>query len=137
MGGGPLAVPGLGDQFYQPTVITGVTPDMAISREEVFGPVLAVLTFRTLDEAVALCERRPLRPERGGVERECPYLPRLCPAVQAGTVWTNTWMDGFPEVTFGGMKQSGQGREIGRYGFEEFLEMKSLVMRVGRTRRPG
>ena len=56
--------------------------------------------------------------------------------VQAGTVWTNTWMDGFPEVTFGGVKQSGLGREIGRYGLEEFLEIKSLVMRIGRTRAP-
>jgi betaine-aldehyde dehydrogenase len=55
---------------------------------------------------------------------------------QAGTVWTNTWMDGFPELTFGGMKESGQGREVGSYGLEEFLEVKSLVMRVGRTRAP-
>jgi acyl-CoA reductase-like NAD-dependent aldehyde dehydrogenase len=45
-------------------------------------------------------------------------------------------MDGFPEVTFGGVKQSGQGREIGSYGFDEFLEVKSLVMRIGRTRAP-
>ena len=54
LGGAPLEVPGLGGQFYQPTVVAGVTPDMAIAREEVFGPVLSVLTFRTLDEAVAL-----------------------------------------------------------------------------------
>jgi betaine-aldehyde dehydrogenase len=55
LGGGPLEVPGLGTQFYQPTVVTGVTPDMAIARDEVFGPVLSVLTFRTLEEAIALC----------------------------------------------------------------------------------
>jgi len=54
LGGGPLQVPGLGPQFYQPTVVTGVTPDMAIAREEVFGPVLTILTFRTLDEALKL-----------------------------------------------------------------------------------
>ena len=54
LGGGPLNVPGLGTQFYQPTIIRGVTPDMAIAREEVFGPVLTVLTFRTMDEAIAL-----------------------------------------------------------------------------------
>ena len=64
----------------------------------------------------------PAWPSRGGA--------------QAGTVWTNTWMDGFPEVTFGGVKQSGLGREIGRYGLEEFMEIKSLVMRIGRTRAP-
>ena len=55
---------------------------------------------------------------------------------QAGTIWTNTWMDGFPELTFGGMKQSGQGREIGSYGLEEFLEVKTMVMRIGKTRAP-
>ena len=56
--------------------------------------------------------------------------------VQAGTIWTNTWMDGFPEVTFGGMKQSGSGREIGPYGLKEFLEVKTVAMRIGRTRAP-
>ena len=64
LGGAPLEVPGLGGQFYQPTVVAGVTPDMAIAQEEVFGPVLSVLTFRTLDEAVVARERRVLRPVR-------------------------------------------------------------------------
>lgn len=57
-------------------------------------------------------------------------------AETTGTVWTNTWRDGYPELAFGGFKQSGQGREIGRYGFEEFLEVKSVVMRIGRSRSP-
>jgi acyl-CoA reductase-like NAD-dependent aldehyde dehydrogenase len=56
--------------------------------------------------------------------------------VHAGTVWTNTWMDGFAELPFGGMKQSGQGRELGRYGLEEFLEAKTVQMRIGNTRAP-
>ena len=132
LGGGPLQVPGLGAQFYRPTVVTGVTPDMAIAREEVFGPVLSVLTFRTLEEAVALCNDADYGLSAGvwsGNVHTCLAFAR---AVQAGTVWTNTWMDGFPEVTFGGVKQSGQGREIGRYGLEEFMEVKSVVMRIGR-----
>ena len=54
--------------------------------------------------------------------------------VQAGTIWTKPWMDGFPEMTFGGMKQSGLGREIGSYGLAEFLEVKTVAMRVWRTR---
>ena len=57
-------------------------------------------------------------------------------AARAGTVWTNTWMDGFAELPFGGMKESGQGRELGRYGLDEFLEVKSVQMRIGRTRTP-
>ena len=134
LGGGPLAVPGLGAQFYRPTIVAGVTPDMAIARDEVFGPVLSILTFRTLEEAVSLCNDADYGLSAGVWSENIHTCLAFARAVRAGTVWTNTWMDGFPEVTVGGMKQSGQGREIGRYGLEEFLEIKSLVMRIGRTR---
>jgi acyl-CoA reductase-like NAD-dependent aldehyde dehydrogenase len=136
IGGQVLDVPGLGDQFYQPTVVRGVTPDMAIAREEVFGPVLTVLTFKTFDQAVALANDSTYGLSAGVWSENVHTCLEFCRRAQAGTVWTNTWMDGFPELAFGGMKQSGQGREIGRYGFEEFLEVKSLVMRIGRTRAP-
>ena len=136
IGGSALNVPGLGTQFYQPTVVRGVTPDMAIAREEVFGPVLAVLTFRTLDEAIALTNDATYGLSAGIWCDDVHTCLEFSRRVQAGTVWTNTWMDGFPEVAFGGVKQSGQGREIGSYGFDEFLEVKSLVMRIGRTRAP-
>jgi betaine-aldehyde dehydrogenase len=134
MGGGPLAVQGLPGQFYQPTVITHVTPDMAIAREEVFGPVLTVLTFRTLDQAIALANDASYGLSAGVWSENVHTCLEFSRRVQAGTIWTNTWMDGFPEMTFGGMKQSGLGREIGRFGLEEFLEIKTLAMRVGRTR---
>lgn len=136
IGGGSLTVPGVGAQFYQPTVIRGVTPDMAIAREEVFGPVLSVLTFRTLDEAVALANDSSYGLSAGVWSENVHTCMAFARRAQAGTVWTNTWMDGFPELAFGGMKQSGQGREIGQYGFDEFLEVKSLVMRIGRSRTP-
>lgn len=136
LGGGPLSVPGLGGQFYQPTVVAAVRPDMAIAREEVFGPVLSVLTFRTLDEAVALANDASYGLSAGVWSENVHTCLDFARRVQAGTIWTNTWMDGFPEMTFGGFKQSGQGREIGRYGFEEFLEVKTVAMRVGRTRSP-
>lgn len=136
LGGGALTVPGVGAQFYQPTVIRGVTPDMAIAREEVFGPVLSVLTFRTLDQAIALTNDATYGLSAGVWSENVHTCMAFARRAQAGTVWTNTWMDGFPELAFGGMKQSGQGREIGQYGFDEFLEVKSLVMRIGRTRAP-
>jgi betaine-aldehyde dehydrogenase len=134
LGGGALTVPGLGAQFYQPTVVTGVTPDMAIARDEVFGPVLTVLTFRTLDQALHLVNDADYGLSAGVWSENVHTCLAFARGAQAGTVWTNTWMDGFPEVTFGGVKQSGLGREIGRQGLEEFLETKSLVMRLGRTR---
>jgi acyl-CoA reductase-like NAD-dependent aldehyde dehydrogenase len=136
LGGGPLAVPGLAGQFYQPTVVTGVRPDMAIAREEVFGPVLSVLTFRTLDEAVHLANDASYGLSAGVWSENIHICLDFARRAQAGTIWTNSWMDGFPEMTFGGFKQSGQGREIGRHGFEEFLEVKTVAMRIGRTRAP-
>ena len=136
LGGGPLQGPGLGPQFYQPTVVTGVTPDMAIAREEVFGPVLTILTFRTLDEALKLVNDADYGLSAGVWSENVHTCLAFARGAQAGTVWTNTWMDGFPEVTFGGVKQSGLGREIGRFGLDEFMEIKSLVMRIGRTRAP-
>ena len=134
LGGRPLEVPGLGAQFYQPTVVTGVTPDMAIARDEVFGPVLSVLTFDTADEALRLVNDADYGLSAGVWSENIHTCLTFARGAQAGTVWTNTWMDGFPEVTFGGVKQSGLGREIGRQGLEEFLETRSLVMRLGRTR---
>ena len=135
LGGGSLAIDGLPGQFYQPTVVTGVTADMAIAREEVFGPVLSVLTFRTLVEALALANDASYGLSAGVWSENVHTCLEFARRAQAGTVWTNTWMDGFPEMTFGGMKQSGLGREIGRYGFEEFLEVKTVAMRIGRATR--
>ena len=136
IGGAALTVPDLAGQFYQPTVLRGVTPDMAIAREEVFGPVLVVLTFRNLEEAIQLTNDAKYGLSAGIWCDDIHTCLEFSRRAAAGTVWTNTWMDGFPEVAFGGVKQSGQGREIGSYGFDEFLEVKSLVMRVGRTRAP-
>jgi betaine-aldehyde dehydrogenase len=136
LGGGKLQIAGLSGEFYQPTVVTGVTPEMPIARDEVFGPVLTVLTFRTADEAIALCNDASYGLSAGVWSENMHTCLDFARRVQAGTVWTNTWMDGFPEMTFGGVKQSGLGREIGPYGLEEFLEIKTLAMRIGRTRTP-
>ncbi|WP_298933591.1 aldehyde dehydrogenase family protein [uncultured Ruegeria sp.] len=134
LGGAPLNVEGLGNQFYQPTVIDEVTPDMPIARDEVFGPVLSILTFKTLDEAVTLTNDSAYGLSAGAWSESVHTCLEFARRAETGTVWTNTWMDGFPEVAFGGFKQSGQGREIGRYGFEEFFEVKSVVMRIGNSR---
>ena len=134
IGGGVLAVPGLDGRFYAPTVIADVTPDMALAREEVFGPVLSVLTFRTEDEAIGLANDASYGLSAGVWSRDVHTCLDFARRVSAGTIWTNTWMDGFAEMPFGGMKESGQGRELGRYGLEEFLEVKTVQMRVARGR---
>ena len=134
LGGAALDVGGLGAKFYQPTIVTGVTPEMAIAREEVFGPVLSVLTFRTADEAIQLANDAAYGLSAGVWSRDVSTCLDVMRRLRAGTVWTNTWMDGFAELPFGGFKESGQGRELGRYGLEEFLEVKTVQMRIGQTR---
>ncbi|WP_375550279.1 aldehyde dehydrogenase family protein [Rhodophyticola porphyridii] len=134
LGGKALSIDGLAGQFHAPTIVTGVTPDMAIATEEVFGPVLSVLTFRTMDQAILLANSASYGLSAGVWSRDVHTCLEFSRRVRAGTVWTNTWMDGFAEMPFGGVKQSGQGRELGRYGIEEFLEVKSVQMRIGDTR---
>jgi acyl-CoA reductase-like NAD-dependent aldehyde dehydrogenase len=134
LGGEAVQHPGLPGDFFAPTVVTNVRPDMPIAREEVFGPVLAVLTFKTLEEAISLVNDASYGLSAGVWSENVHTCLAFARRAEAGTVWTNTWMDGFPEVAFGGFKQSGQGRENGRYGLDEFLEIKSVVMRIGRTR---
>jgi betaine-aldehyde dehydrogenase len=136
IGGAALDVDGVGAQFYQPTVVTNLRPDMPIARDEVFGPVLAVLTFTTMEEALSLCNNAAYGLSAGVWSKDMSTCLTFARRVQAGTVWTNTWMDGFPEMPFGGVKESGQGRELGRYGLEEFLEVKTVQMRIGDTRQP-
>ncbi|MXN63965.1 aldehyde dehydrogenase family protein [Stappia sp. GBMRC 2046] len=134
LGGGELAVPGLPGQFYQPTVVANVTGVMSVAREEVFGPVLSVLTFDTLDEALILANASSYGLSAGVWSESVHTCLEFARRARAGTIWTNTWMDGFAELPFGGFKESGQGRELGRYGLEEFLEVKTLQMRLGQSR---
>ncbi|WBU61730.1 aldehyde dehydrogenase family protein [Paracoccus albus] len=134
MGGEALNVEGLDGRFYGPTVVADVTPDMAIAKEEVFGPVLSVLTFSDEDEAIALANNAAYGLSAGVWSRDIHTCLNFSRKVQAGTVWTNTWMDGFAEMPFGGVKESGQGRELGRYGLEEYLEVKTIQLRVARGR---
>jgi betaine-aldehyde dehydrogenase len=134
LGGAALDVGGLSAQFYQPTIVTDVRPEMEIAREEVFGPVLSVLTFRTADEAIQLANDAAYGLSAGVWSSDVSTCLDFMRRVRAGTVWTNTWMDGFAELPFGGFKQSGQGRELGRYGLEEFLEVKTVQMRIGQSR---
>ena len=136
LGGGELNVPGLSGQFYMPTVVTNVSGDMPIAREEVFGPVLSVLTFKTLDEAIGLVNDADYGLSAGVWSENVHTCLEFARRAHAGTVWTNTWMDGFAELPFGGVKQSGQGRELGKYGLDEFLEAKTVTMRIGKTREP-
>jgi betaine-aldehyde dehydrogenase len=134
MGGDALSVGDMSGLFYQPTIVTDVTPDMAIASQEVFGPVLSVLTFKTFDEAIAIANGGTYGLSAGVWSNDVHTCLKFARKVQAGTVWTNTWMDGFSELPFGGVKESGLGRELGHNGIGEYLETKTVQMRIGATR---
>ena len=131
LGGEALDQPGF---WVTPTILTGVRNAMRIAREEVFGPVLSVLTFRTEDEAIELANNAAYGLSAGVWSLNVHTCLNFARKVRAGTVWTNTWMDGFAELPFGGVKESGLGRELGRFGIEEYLELKTVQMRVARGR---
>ncbi|MEM9430136.1 MAG: aldehyde dehydrogenase family protein [Pseudomonadota bacterium] len=135
LGGDPLEIDGLAGSFYGPTIVSGVRPEMPIASEEVFGPVLSILTFSTFEEAVALANGAAYGLSAGVWSENIHTCVSFARRVEAGTVWTNTWMDGYPELPFGGVKESGLGRELGPNGIEEFLEPKTVQMRVGKTRQ--
>lgn len=122
--------------FMQPTIISGVAPHMNIANDEVFGPVLSVLTFNDLDEAIAIANGTHFGLSAGIWTSQYESALKAGRELSAGTVWVNCWMDGFPEMPFGGMRESGIGREQGREAIEDFMETKSVLLHQGpRTNR--
>jgi betaine-aldehyde dehydrogenase len=117
--------------FVEPTIVTGVSPDMAIAREEVFGPVLAVLTFRTLDEAIELANSTLYGLSAAVWSQDFATCLAAARRIKAGTVWINTFLEGHAELPFGGYRESGIGRELGRFATEDYTETKTLHMHLG------
>ncbi|TQN61248.1 aldehyde dehydrogenase family protein [Agrobacterium tumefaciens] len=118
-------------QFMSPTILSDVTPGMAVAREEVFGPVLSVLTFETTAEAIEIANSVDYGLSAGVWSRDFDTCLTIGRRVRAGTVWMNTFMDGASELPFGGYKQSGLGRELGRHAVEDYTETKTLNMHIG------
>lgn len=129
LGGAALDL-GLG-QFMAPTILSGVQPNMAVAREEVFGPVLSVLTFETTEEAIRIANAIDYGLSAGVWSRDFDTCLTIGRKVRAGTVWMNTFMDGASELPFGGYRQSGLGRELGRHAVEDYTETKTLNMHIG------
>jgi len=118
-------------RFMAPTVFGGVRPTMRIAREEIFGPVLSVLTFDTRDEAVRIANSTAFGLSAGVWTRDLDTAIGMSRAIRAGTIWVNTFLDGYPELPFGGYKESGIGREFGRFSVDAFTELKTIQMHLG------
>jgi betaine-aldehyde dehydrogenase len=128
--GGERLVTDVG-RFYQPTVFANVTPSMSIARDEIFGPVLSAIRFHDLDEAISIANKTSYGLSAGIWTRDLDAALGFARGARAGTVWVNCWMDGFPELSFGGYKHSGIGRELGRHAIDEFTELKTVTIHTG------
>ncbi|KRD26468.1 carnitine dehydratase [Acidovorax sp. Root267] len=117
-----------GGLFLPPHIFTGVTPQMRVWREEVFGPVLAVMRFETEAEAVAIANDSPFGLAAGLWTRDLDRALRLHKELQAGTVWINSYRGVSSMTPLGGFKRSGFGRENGQEAVREFLQTKSVWM---------
>lgn len=131
-GGNRVTAGGLDKGFFvDTTIFTGVTPEMRIFREEIFGPVLTVTTFKTLDEAVELANDTNYGLGNGLWTKDIDKAIAVSQRLNSGTVFVNTYLETSPQLPFGGFKESGIGRENGLDGLLEYTEVKSTFIKLG------
>ena len=118
----------LGGTFYEPTVLTEVDTQMAVAREETFGPVAPLFKFATEQEAIRLANDTEFGLAAYFYGRDIGRVWRVAEALEYGIVGINTGLISTEVAPFGGMKESGLGREGSKYGLDEFLEVKYLCM---------
>jgi succinate-semialdehyde dehydrogenase/glutarate-semialdehyde dehydrogenase len=118
----------LGGRFFEPTVLTGVTPAMKISKEETFGPVAPLFRFKTEEEAISLANDTEFGLAAYFYGRDVARVWRVAEALEYGMVGINTGLISTEVAPFGGVKESGLGREGSKYGIDEYLEIKYLCL---------
>lgn len=112
--------------FVEPTIFADTTPDMRIVKEEIFGPVLAVQKFKDEKEAIALANDTCYGLAGGVFTNDIAKAHRVIRKLRAGITWINTYNPTYNEAPWGGYKQSGIGRELGTFGYEEYTEVKQI-----------
>ncbi|KSV71992.1 hypothetical protein N182_29985 [Sinorhizobium sp. GL2] len=123
-----------GGRFIAPTLLAGVRNDMRVAREEIFGPVLSMMTFKTVDEAIEIANDSPYGLAASIWTKNIDKALKSMRQVQGGRMWVNTTISGGPGQPMGGFKQSGIGREGGRFGVEEYTEVKSVHITIGKRK---
>lgn len=116
--------------FIKPTVFSNVTDTMRIAKEEIFGPVQSILKFETMDEVIERANNTNYGLAAGVVTKNIDKALIFAQAVEAGSVWINCYDAITPQTPFGGFKQSGIGRELGAEGLKEYLETKTISIKV-------
>jgi phenylacetaldehyde dehydrogenase len=121
--------PGVG-YFVPPTIFTGVDNSMRIAQEEIFGPVLAVVPFDTADDALHVANNTQYGLGAGVWTQNLGRAHRVAAGIQTGVVWVNTYHEMEPSIPFGGVKQSGYGKEQGSSSLDTYTQQKSVVIRL-------
>ncbi len=114
--------------YYLPTILTDVGPEMSVAQEEVFGPVLSVLSYRSIEEAIAICNGTLYGLGAGIWTRDLGSAHRLARQIQAGTVYVNTYNEFYLQSPFGGLKRSGIGHEYGLDALREYSQLKNVIV---------
>ena len=117
--------------FIEPTVFTNVTDEMSIARDEIFGPVMSVLKFSDMNEAVARANNTSFGLAAAVWTSDVQKAHRIAASVRAGTVWVNCYDVFDAAAPFGGFKMSGMGRELGEAGLQNYTELKTVTMSLG------
>ncbi|MEQ8673581.1 MAG: aldehyde dehydrogenase family protein [Aggregatilineales bacterium] len=118
-------------RYFQATIFDNVRPTMQIAREEIFGPVLSILKFDTVEEAIHIANDTLYGLSAGIWTANVDTAFSAARRIRAGTIWINSFMDGYPELSFGGYRESGLGRELGRFAIDEFTELKTIQLHLG------
>ncbi|KAI3394232.1 hypothetical protein diail_3007 [Diaporthe ilicicola] len=131
MAGGQKEMPGDKGYFVRPTVLTNVTDSMTVFREEIFGPVVVISSFEDEDEAVTRANSTMYGLGAAVFTKDLEKAHRVAAAIEAGMVWVNSSQDCDPRIPFGGVKQSGIGRELGEAGLEAYTQTKAVHINMG------
>lgn len=130
LAGGNRILEDTGGLYIEPTIFEGVTNAMTIAREEIFGPVLSVITFDTVEEALSIANDSIFGLAAGVWTRDLSKAHRVARGLRAGSVWVNQYDGGDMTAPFGGFKQSGNGRDKSLHAFDKYTELKATWIKL-------